>query len=294
MKTLQPISPRDRDPNLVLIGVPAVRGGLWDLVRTVITLELGALALEEAKVNWRFEFRKMAGQGIAKARNMLTYAARCLPVSKIVMVDADIRPEPGHFFRLLSHAEALVGALYPKKNLERLCWVGEFRDATPATIGPGGLWPMEHVGSGFVRVDMEVVDRMVAELPERRYMNDEDEPSSGIADGQWMHDFWGMGVVNGEWFGTPRHPARRKYPRYVTEDYFFSHLASSIGVKLWTDPGCQVDHVGEVGFLEVFARRDKAIAEALAQYRADLEKVGFKVPVLVRDPEGNVFPGRSN
>ena len=43
MKTLQPISPRDRDPNLVLIGVPAVRGGLWDLVRTVITLELGLM-----------------------------------------------------------------------------------------------------------------------------------------------------------------------------------------------------------------------------------------------------------
>jgi hypothetical protein len=294
MKTLQPISPRDRDPNLVMIGLPASRGGLFDLVRTVISLELGVKELEAAGIETRFDFRKAAGQGIAKARNILTYVARCLPVSRIIMVDADLRPEPSHFFRILKQDAELVGGLYPKKNLERLCWVGEFENATPETMGPGGLWPMAHVGSGFVRVDMTAVDSMVKELPQRRYMNDEDEPTSGIADGQWMHDFWGMGVVNGEWFGSARHPGKRTYPRYLTEDYYFSHLFKSIGGKLWSDPGCQVDHVGEVGFLELHNLIATRQTQAVDAYKADLLRAGFKVPALVRDAEGNVFPGRVN
>ena len=285
MQALQPIKPKDRDPNLVFIGMPSAKGGLWDLARTIISLELGVEELKRNGVKTRFIFRHATGQGVAKARNNLTFAARCTPASKVIFVDSDVPLTPAHVFRLLSHDAHLVGALYPKKNYQRLCWVGEFDECTPEKIGPGGLWPMMSVGSGAIKFDLSVVDELVAAYPEREFVNDEDEPKSGLADGQLMHDLWGMGVVTDTWFGSPRHPGPRRYARYTTEDYFFSYLYRKAGGKLWTDPGCQVGHVGDVDFLELHADVARQIEEALVRYKRDLESVGVHVPALVRSAD---------
>lgn len=210
------------------------------------------------------------------------------------MIDDDIKPTPAHFFRIVSHAERLVGALYPKKNLTGLCWVGEFKAADEKTMGPGGLWPMDHVAAGMIRVDLSVVDELIGRYPERGFMWDEDDPESGIAEGQWMHDLWSMGVVKTEYSGTDKHPLPRVYPRYLPEDYFFSHLAKTIGVPLWTDPEVQVGHVGPVDFLAIYAMVDKRIAEALAAYKGHLQAAGLKVPLLEIEPNGNVRVARIN
>lgn len=272
-KPSTPLPASERDPKTVFIGVPIGGDFLWDLPRL-----LGILENLPNSEGYKFICRKVTGHGLPWGRNLLLYAARCTPASQVIFIDGDIPFTPKHLIRLLSHPVDYVGALYPKKQLTGLNWVGEFDRAEQEDLGPGGLWPMLSVGTGLVRVSMSAFDRMIEENPDRAFENEEDyfgEDGFGLRRGQVMHDLFGQGVIKDDWFG-------RTYPRYVTEDYFLSWLYRKAGGECWTDPGCQVGHVGKVDFLAVYSLIEKSVDDALKRYKSDLVAAGVKVPVLVK------------
>lgn len=283
---MQPIKPQDRDPNLVMIGLPSIGEGLWDLVRNMISLET-----LPNPFGYKFVVRRCRDAGgIGKARNMLTHVARCLGASKMILVDKDILATAEHFFKLLNHGPEikLIGALYPLR-ITPLCWVGEFLPATTKTIGSAGEWPMEHVGTGLIRVDLSVFDELIESGRVEWYEHEDVDPQGSIPYGTKIHDFWAMGPRKGQWFGTKESPAARVFQRYVTEDYMMSYNYRSIGGRCWVDGECQVGHVGKVDFLDLEAAIEKRVDAALAQYKADLKESGFNAPTLVRDTTGKLL-----
>ena len=291
MKTLEPISPKERDPKLVMIGLPTLGEGLFDLVRHIISMET-----QPNDKGWRFHVRRcMDAGGIGKARNSLAHVARCVGASQLIMVDKDILATADHFFKLLDHAPEvkLIGALYPVRHTP-LTWVGEFLPATEKTVGPKGEWPMEHVGTGLIRIDMTVFDELIEsgvpwyehEDCDVRILRDDQIPY-----GAHLYDFFGMGVRNDVWFGHELQPGPRRFNRYVTEDYMISYLYGKLGGKRWTDPQCQVGHVGKIDFLTLEAEIERRETEAIEAYRKDLQSVGVKVPLLYRDANGKVSIG---
>lgn len=249
---MTPVAPSDRDPKLVFIGIPVAGEALWDIPRTLAILENS-----ENPYGWKFICRKVPDQGIGKARNLITYFARCTKASQLIMADSDVVFTDAHVFKLLSHAVDFVGAAYPKRQLP-LCWVGEFREA----MRPNYLTKMESLGTGFLRVSMKAVDQLVS--VSKFYESDEDSPSQGLERGQIMHDIWGMGVLCQDWFKLGR-----TFPRYMTEDYYGSWAYRELcGGKLFLDPDCQVGHVGKIDYLRLFSWVEGQKELAVEEYKA--------------------------
>jgi hypothetical protein len=268
-----------------MIGLPTLGEGLWDLVRNLISLE----TLPNDK-GWRFVVRRCRDAGgIGKARNALAHVARCVGASKIIMVDRDILATADHFFKLLDHAPEikLVGAMYPLRQTP-LKWVGEFLPVDAGSIGPAGEAPMQHVGTGLIRIDLEVFDEIAKRGLAPEYEYEDAGPNGSIPYGTKVADFFAMRVITDWWFGSEWQPGDRKFPRYVTEDYMISYLWRKCGGKCWTDPDCQVGHNGSVDFLQLEEDIEKRVNAALARYKADLQKVGVKVPLLFQNADGNV------
>jgi hypothetical protein len=289
MNTLEPINPKDRDPNLVMIGIPSMGEGLWDLVRNVISLET-----QPNDRGLKFHVRRCKDPGgIGKARNSLAHVARCVGASTLIMIDRDILATAKHVFKLLDHGPEvnLIGALYPLRQTP-LAWVGEFLPATPATIGPKGEWPMQHVGTGLIRIDMRVFDILIQKGLAPWYEHEDCDPrvvlEGQIPHGAHIHDFFGMGVRKDMWFGNAVSPGERLFNRYVTEDYMISYLWRKAGGKCWVDSECQVGHWGGIDYLGLEAAIEKRVDDALSQYKKDLQSVGVEIPVLQKNEDGTV------
>ena len=241
---LVPVAPAARDPLHVFVGLPIPGDPLYDLSRMVADLES-----RQWPGGWRFTVRKVGNQGLAKGRNILTFLARCSGAGQMVMIDGDVQATAAHVLRLCAHPELVVGALYPKKEIP-IKWVGEFKPVDPAHAHPHGLWPMLSVGTGLLKVRMETFDRLleqrdgprsVGPLMVDRYESEDNSPAYGLRAGDRMHDFWVQRVEADQWFA-------RHFPRYLTEDYGLSWLCRRAGIDLWTDPGCQVGHVGRCDY----------------------------------------------
>jgi hypothetical protein len=268
MTPLKPVALADRDPKMVFVGLPITGDPIYELSRTLASLDLAKG--EDNPTGWKFTVMKIGNQGLAKARNLLTFIARCTPASRLVMIDGDIPAKPAHVLQLLASGEEVVGALYPKKEFE-LKWVGEFEAADPKNPPPAGHWPAKSIGTGLIEIRMTAIDRILDRLARGRWFDhrplvqwfesDEDAPVYGLQKGDRIHDVWGQGVISDDWFG-------RTYPRYLTEDYFFSYLCRKAGIPVWVDTRCQVGHLGRIDFLELANRIDVIAARKAAETTA--------------------------
>ena len=280
---LEPIPPERRDPKLVVIGLPAIGEGNWELVRNICSLEL-----QPNPLGLKFRALRCQEKGIGAARNIIVRAARCLGASSVVMIDRDIPATAEHVLRIMGHKEPFVAPLVPARETP-LHWLGEFYAPSTEDLRPDGLRPMMSAASCFLRVDMIVFDKIQAAHPELRYLFDEDRPGD-----QFLHwqaelwDFFGMGVKESIWFPRKAGEEPSRWPRYVTEDYMLSLLWRDLGGECWSDSLCQVGHLGTVDFLDLEAKIQNRVDSSLVQYKKDLEGVGVKVPLLWRGPDGNV------
>jgi hypothetical protein len=202
-------------------------------------------SLEMATDPFTFEVKRCLANGIGDSRNMLTYLARCSRASKMLMLDDDMILQPYQFFRILSHTEPVVGALYPKKELP-IRWAGEFMPGQDNQV----MKQMWHLGTGFIRVDMAVVDQLVATSPpEDHYEGEHGEP---------LVDLFREGTYEADWFS-----AGRVWRRKLAEDYAFSYLwRTRCGGQCFLDSHCQVGHEGPVDYLRLAMEFEKSVNQS--------------------------------
>jgi hypothetical protein len=171
-------------------------------------------------------------------RNMLLWQAKQQGCSRVLFVDQDMAPTIQHVARILSHDVPIVGALYPHKDLQRLRWVANF-DKTK--IDNNGMAPALEVGTGFLCVSMSAVFAMEEANPHLKYPC---QYSATVGQLMWM--LFNEQVVVDTW-----QEGKPPWPRLLSEDFFFCHLARKAGIPVYVDTKCQVGHIGPVDFLEV-------------------------------------------
>jgi len=205
---------------------------------------------------------------IARARNDLVYHFLKHKDARgtfdyIMFIDADIQFEADHVIRLLTHNKDIVTGAYPMKvinynNIENKALPVDVlvKMTTEYAINPkfsdeevarlrednvplnvkviNGLIEVLDAGTGFMLIKRGVLERLIKEYPETRYIRDmtslnPDGSVDRTTDTQYAIFDGSIDEVSG---------------RYLSEDYTFCRRWQKIGGKIWTDPEVVLNHVG--------------------------------------------------
>ncbi len=185
---------------------------------------LRSLELEGVRV-----VRRGGQSAIDIARNDMCSEALHDGFESILFIDSDIGFNARDALRLFARPEPVISGIYAKKGCRSLASV--FRDdVEEADFGPesGGLYPLRHAATGFLRIRSEVLRRMIAEL---------DLP---ICNTRWNRGFWP--------FFMPLIVADGDHRHYLGEDWAFSHRLRQIGECPMVDTTIRLWHVGKHHF----------------------------------------------
>lgn len=240
----------------VMIGSP---------VRDAMTVPYVNGLLQVMRQPWtdvEFEVEIARSAYVGANRQALVEKAREKGCSEIVMVDVDMEWGPKELARLLSHDVEIVSALYAKRVPGEPQWTayGE----TGSKPDERGLQPCTSLPGGFLRIKMEVFDRLDAKFPSRRFQNEGEKPRT---------EYFPVGIAEKDGWRTPaeaqneairgilrtygatgeaaeqivRLMSQEQAPLPVTlgEDVSFSRLARAAGYTLWTDCQLCLRHWGE-------------------------------------------------
>ena len=160
---------------------------------------------------------------------MLSHALRD-GFDRFLFIDADIGFDPRDALKLLARPEPVVAGIYVHNKGRD--FAGTFaRGVTSVVFGPTapGLYPMLYAPTGFLRIQADVLRRMIDELK--------------LPECHW-------GTIKGiyPFFQPVSVPDGRGGMRYLTEDYSFSHRLGQIGVTPLADTSIKLDHYKKYGY----------------------------------------------
>jgi hypothetical protein len=164
---------------------------------------------------------------IADARNKLVARFLASDCSDLVFIDADLSWSPDDLMRLASFDAPFVAGVYQRKSRTKVDFAVKFG----ATIGMDaqGLLAVERVGTGFMRLRRDCLDRLVAAHPGLRLVNPADPADSNF------HALFDTGIVDG---------------RFVGEDFTFCDRWRAIGGQVLIDPAMNFGHHGAATYDE--------------------------------------------
>jgi len=177
------------------------------------------------QLGWGFSYiLREADSMVARGRSQL--ASRFLvhkgtsQCTDLVFIDTDIYWEADDLLRLLSHDVDVVAGAYPFKNES-----GNFplRWSSEGLLEENGLWIVQAVTPGFLRIRRTALERMVQEMPWLKFTD-----AHGDAD----HDCW--------MFFDNLHRPNGIYD----EGYIFCERWRGVGGKVYMDPDLNLKHVG--------------------------------------------------
>ena len=167
---------------------------------------------------------------VSRSRNTLTAQFLASDCTDLLFLDSDLIFAPHHVARMASHDEPVVGGLYPKKQQGPLSWVINAQDG--AEPRADGLQNVRYVGTGFLRVNRSVFERMIEAFgADISYTPDHGEPRT-------EYDFWSVGSYE----------YRRERPgfrRYLSEDWFFCQRWLDLGGSVFADTRTVLKHSGQ-------------------------------------------------
>ena len=160
---------------------------------------------------------------VSRARNILTANFLETDCTHLLFVDADIAFSPADIARISSHAEPVVGGLYPLKNTKPAVeWCGNGLD-TPAPDRADGLRQVKYIGTGFLCIRRDAFERMIEnDGAGLRYRQDFPPHRTEYA-------FWRDSVRKG---------------RFLTEDWTFCDAWNDLGGKVFADTQVVLRHAG--------------------------------------------------
>jgi hypothetical protein len=195
------------------------------MIHTRTMMCLVQAVMQCAQQGWGFTYiLREADSMVARGRSLLASqflqnpsAANC---TDLVMVDTDLEWHGEEFLRLCSHNVDIVGAAYPYKDDS-----GDFPLRWPADglMEENGLWQVQAVTPGFLRVTRRALDRIAKDMP---WIEFKDRFNK---DGQrsWM------------FFDNLQRPSG-----VYDEGYVFCERARQAGYKIFLDPDMNLTHIG--------------------------------------------------
>jgi hypothetical protein len=215
---------------------------------------------------------------IPRARNNCVAEFMKRPyATHLIFIDADVGFEAQHVVDMIQADLPIVGGIYPKKTVDweqilrffksgrQIDLPQEIQNASVQYVvnfhdfdaGRGEFRAQKKDGkiflgvkelpTGFMCIRRDTIEKMYAAYPERAYACDSDE--IGGKDGFQRIDLFGSGPDPFPPEGTP--PEKR---RYLSEDWYFSRLASRIGIESWAYTGARLTHTGNMTFMGDFGK----------------------------------------
>lgn len=163
---------------------------------------------------------------ISLARDLLTAQFLATDCDRLVFIDGDIGFTRAHLARLLAAGRSLVSGLYPAKTRD-MPWTFRTTSGEPGTdLGPhadAGLVRVRYAPCGFLCVERRVFDDLALSgtCPPYTFR------------GQSLRHFFQSGVVDG---------------KFLSEDFYFSALATRAGHPPHVDPEIKLRHLGRTAY----------------------------------------------
>lgn len=180
---------------------------------------------------------------ISKARNMLVDMFMDSGCTHMLFIDADIGFHAPDVLRMIAADVDLVAAACPRKEYDFKNLVGKTPKSVeeakellattnfkPVTNEKGqakmvnGLFEVERVGTGFMMLRRQVIEKMIQAYPETRVQN-----TIPTKKGDFFHALFDFAIIDESYWG---------------EDYLFCKRWREIGGKVWLDNDIITTHSG--------------------------------------------------
>lgn len=185
---------------------------------------------------------------ITRARNTLVHQFLKTDCSHMLFIDSDIVFNADDVFRMLAKNKPVLGAVYPKKNLnvegiraaalrgetDIMRWgatmVVNFPPDSEGVEMVDGCVRVMDAPTGFLMVQRQVFERMATAMPDLLTVSDADATR-----GEPVFGFF-LEMLEP---GTKRH---------LSEDYAFSRRCQALGIEVLVDCNVKLSHVGRYTF----------------------------------------------
>ena len=211
-------SPSKHEQSVVL--VPHLNGIEWECEQSLRELEEEGVRV----------VRRGGCSAIDVARNEMASDALHDGADAILFIDSDIGFRPQDALTLLARPEPVVAGVYAKKGTRALACT--FADGVREVLfdpEAPGLYPLQYVATGFLRLRADVLRRLIAEL---------ELPLCNTHWGRGVWPFFQPLIV-------PQGPGQW---HYLGEDWAFSHRLRQIGVTPLADTSFRLWHWGRYAF----------------------------------------------
>jgi len=161
-------------------------------------------------------------QFVAKARNNLINQAMDLGADSVFFIDDDQGWDAEGFLRVVMRPEDIVAGAVPKK-MDDVTFnnVNLDMDADGRCVVKDGLLRTSHIGTGFMRIKMDAIRKMIEVYPEMYLPGDGSQRKH--------HRLFETMIIDGQFWG---------------EDLVFCRKWGQMGGEIWVDPNISFTHVG--------------------------------------------------
>ena len=182
------------------------------------------------KNDMTFSIETLANESlVTRARNNLVAKMMLNPkATHLMFIDADVGFDPESVYKLIAHNKDVVGGIYPKKTFEP----DYVFNPSEGAERDGDLLEVDDIGTGFLLIKREVIQKMFDSFPDLKYknsinINNEAEP--------FMYALFDTLID-------------KKTDTYLSEDYTFCRRWQQMGGDVYLDPRTALNHVGHYTF----------------------------------------------
>lgn len=210
-------------PPTIFIATPCLDGNVSahytaSLVRTMTAIQ------QRGWRSPRIDF-EIGNSLIADARNKLVARFLASDSSDLVFIDSDLSWSPDDLLRLVAFDTPLVAGVYQRKSRTKVDFAVKFGPAI--SMDAQGLVAVERVGTGFMRLRRDCLDRMVAAHPALRL------------DAPHLFALFDTSIADGVFIG---------------EDFTFCDRWRALGGQVLVDPGMNFGHHGAAVYDEALLK----------------------------------------
>lgn len=187
---------------------------------------------------------------ITMARNSLVNEFLKTEATDMLFIDSDVIVTPDDVLRLLAQhtGRDVTAGMYPRRAKDKRFFLDLHYDENGELEFDGSLMRVRRVGTGFMMISRNIIEKMVEQHPEWQYEN-KDGNSTVAA----VFDF---AVKDGKFIG---------------EDYLFCDRVREHGGSVWVDVDISLPHIGTEAFTNNF--REEVLIPMLDNMRNSRLKV---------------------